>query len=55
MSDNISGNVDLVEPVNRYIHVPIANKIVGLLKNDLVTPNQVTCFSVLKVSFWLSV
>ena len=42
-----SGQVDLVEPVNRYIQVPIAKQIVGLLKNTLVTPNQVTYFSVL--------
>ena len=47
MSDNTLGQVDLVEPVNRYIHVPIASQIVGLLKNSLVTPNQVTYFSVL--------
>ena len=46
MSDT-SGQVDLVEPVNRYVHVPIASQIVGLLKNSLVTPNQVTYFSVL--------
>ena len=46
MSDT-SGQIDLVEPVNRYIHVPIASQIVGLLKNSLVTPNQVTYFSVL--------
>ena len=46
MSDT-SGQIDLVEPVNRYINVPIASQIVGLLKNSLVTPNQVTYFSVL--------
>ena len=39
--------VDLVEPVNRYIQVPIAKQIVGFLKNTPVTPNHVTYFSVL--------
>jgi phosphatidylglycerophosphate synthase len=39
--------VGLVEPVNRYIQDPVAKKIVGLLKNTPVTPNQVTYFSVL--------
>jgi phosphatidylglycerophosphate synthase len=39
--------VDLVEPVNRYIQVPIAKQIVDFLKNTPVTPNQVTYFSVL--------
>jgi phosphatidylglycerophosphate synthase len=42
-----SRQIDLVEPVNRYIQVPIAKQIVGLLKNTLITPNQVTYFSVL--------
>ena len=46
MSDT-SRQVDLVEPVNRYIQVPIASQIVYLLKNSLITPNQVTYFSVL--------
>lgn len=46
MSDT-SKPVDLVEPVNRYIQDPIAKKIVGVLKNTPVTPNQVTYFSVL--------
>ncbi len=39
--------IDMAEPVNRYIHDPIAKKIVAFLKNTLVTPNQVTYFSVL--------
>jgi phosphatidylglycerophosphate synthase len=39
--------VDLVEPVNRYIQVPIAKQIVDFLKNTPVTPNHVTYFSVL--------
>jgi phosphatidylglycerophosphate synthase len=40
-------SVDLVEPVNRYIQVPIAKQIVDFLRNTPVTPNQVTYFSVL--------
>jgi hypothetical protein len=39
--------VDLVEPINHYIQVPIAKQIVDFLKNTPVTPNQVTYFSVL--------
>jgi phosphatidylglycerophosphate synthase len=39
--------VYLMEPVNRYIHDPIAKQIVGFLKNTPMTPNQVTYFSVL--------
>jgi hypothetical protein len=46
MSDTLR-QIDLVEPVNRYIQDPIAKLIVGFLKNTLVTPNQVTYFSVL--------
>lgn len=37
----------LVEPVNLYINDPIAKQIVRFLKNTPITPNQVTCFSVL--------
>ena len=48
MSDTLEHiPVDLVEPVNRYIQVPIAKQIVGFLKNTPVTPNHVTYFSVL--------
>ena len=48
MSDTLEhAPVDLVEPVNRYIQVPIAKQIVDFLKNTLVTPNHVTYFSVL--------
>ena len=48
MSDTLEhAPVDLAEPVNRYIQVPIAKQIVGFLKNTPVTPNQVTYFSVL--------
>ena len=48
MSDTLEhAPVDLAEPVNRYIQVPIAKQIVGFLKNTPVTPNHVTYFSVL--------
>jgi hypothetical protein len=48
MNDTLEHSpVDLVEPVNRYIQVPIAKQIVDFLKNTPVTPNQVTYFSVL--------
>lgn len=45
---------DLVEPVNRYFHIPVAAKIVSLLKNTPITPNQVTYTSVLfgLISAW---
>ncbi|MBC8285418.1 MAG: CDP-alcohol phosphatidyltransferase family protein [Nitrospinae bacterium] len=38
---------DLAEPVNIYIHDPIAKRFVAVLKNTFVTPNQVTYLSVL--------
>jgi hypothetical protein len=38
---------DLAEPVNIYIHDPIAKRFVRVLKNTWVTPNQVTYLSVL--------
>ncbi len=38
---------DLAEPVNIYIHDPIAKRVVLVLKNTSVTPNQVTYLSVL--------
>lgn len=38
---------DLSEPVNIYIHDPIAKRFVRILKNTRVTPNQVTYLSVL--------
>ena len=38
---------DLAEPVNIYIHEPIAKRLVSVLKNTSVTPNQVTYLSVL--------
>ena len=38
---------DLAEPVNVYIHDPIAKRFVRVLKNTCFTPNQVTYLSVL--------
>jgi len=38
---------DLAEPVNIYIHDPIAKRFVAVLKNTAITPNQVTYLSVL--------
>ena len=38
---------DLAEPVNIYIHDPIAKRLVRVLKNTCFTPNQVTYLSVL--------
>ena len=37
---------ELAEPINLNINEPIAKKIVGVLKNTFITPNQVTYFSV---------
>ena len=37
----------LVEPVNKYFHIPIAALMVRFIKNTRVTPNQVTYASVL--------
>ena len=37
----------LVEPINRFFHVPVAARIVSILKNSPVTPNQVTYASVI--------
>jgi len=38
---------DLVEPINRYLHVPLAAFLVAGLKKTPVTPNQVTYVSIL--------
>ncbi len=38
---------DLVEPLNQYLHVPIAARLVTLLKHTPVTPDQVTYASIL--------
>ena len=37
---------EIIEPVNRYFHNPIAANIVKFLKNTWVTPNQVTYVSI---------
>ena len=38
---------DLAEPVNIYIHEPIAKRLVSVLENTFITPNQITYLSVL--------
>ena len=38
---------ELAEPINLHINEPIAKKIVGILKDTFITPNQVTYLSVL--------
>jgi len=38
---------ELAEPINVHINEPIAKKIVGILKDTFITPNQVTYLSVL--------
>ncbi|QPJ62655.1 MAG: CDP-alcohol phosphatidyltransferase family protein [Candidatus Nitronauta litoralis] len=47
--DEITSHVldDLVEPINRYAHVPIAGALVKPLTYTPITPNQVTLVSVL--------
>jgi len=48
MTDNVEHVLkELAEPVNVYIHDPIAKSFVAVLKNTFVTPNQVTYLSVL--------
>ena len=37
---------EIIEPVNRYLHNPIAATIVQVIKNTWVTPNQVTYSSI---------
>lgn len=37
---------DLEEPVNRYLHVPLAGTLVGFLKKTTITPNQITYASI---------
>ena len=37
---------EIIEPVNRYLHNPIAATIVQVIKNTWVTPNQVTYISI---------
>ena len=45
-TDQVSSVEEIIEPVNRYLHNPLAAGIVQLLKDTSVTPNQVTYFSV---------
>ena len=45
-SDQNQSVEEIIEPVNRYFHNPIAASIVKLLKYTWVTPNQVTYGSV---------
>ena len=44
--DQVSPVKEIIEPVNRYFHNPIAASIVEALKGTWVTPNQVTYVSV---------
>ena len=37
---------EIIEPVNRYFHNPIAANIVKILKNTWVTPDQITYISI---------
>ena len=46
LSDQVSPVKEIIEPVNRYFHNPIAASIVQALKDTWVTPNQVTYVSV---------
>jgi len=46
LSDQVSLVKEIIEPVNRYFHNPIAASIVQALKDTWVTPNQVTYASV---------
>ena len=47
---------DLVEPINQYLHVPIAAPIVKLLQRTPVTPNLVTYAShSSRINFGLSI
>jgi len=41
------GPDSLVEPVNRYLHIPVAALIVDFIKESRITPNQITYASVL--------
>ena len=44
--DQVLPGNEIIEPVNRYLHNPIAATIVQVLKNTWVTPNQVTYVSI---------
>ena len=45
-TDLVPSVEEIIEPVNRYLHNPLAASIVQLLKDTSVTPNQVTYFSI---------
>ena len=44
--DEVSPVKEIIEPVNRYFHNPIAASIVKILKDTWITPNQVTYVSI---------
>ena len=44
--DQVSSVKEIIEPVNRYFHNPVAANIVKALKDTWVTPNQITYFSI---------
>ena len=44
--DQASSVKEIIEPVNRYFHNPVAANIVKALKDTWVTPNQVTYISI---------
>ena len=46
LSDQVSPFKEIMEPVNRYFHNPIAASIVQALKDTRITPNQVTHTSI---------
>ena len=46
LPNQVSPFKEIIEPVNRYFHNPIAASIVQALKDTWVTPNQVTYASV---------
>ena len=45
-TDLVPSVEEIIEPINRYLHNPLAASIVQLLKDTSVTPNKVTYFSV---------
>ena len=45
-SDQDQSVNEIIEPVNRYFHNPIAASVVKILKDTWVTPDQVTYCSI---------
>jgi len=45
-TDLVPSVEEIIEPINRYLHNPLAASIVQVLKDTRVTPNQVTYFSI---------